>query len=299
MQQPEQSIQGPNPNEKHIYYGPNGEVLPGPPKPPCISKGREVPQNFAFEGILRFGRLKSITLIESVCGFPKIPDYLIKDLLEKYGQYEQTIVRVVSRLGRCYVHATPLIRQIPQHQPKQPGKQEYRYVPVYINEGEEFDYEKFISEFEKSHNRSPYLSPGNQGRRRQQWTPSVFRKFIRRSDAVRPNTYDYTEYPRWRKDDDRYAAADRRTAQTQVENQPFSPPPSRKFVHRLDALRPNTYDDIENLRWRKTDNRYGTISRRTVQSHGENLEYNYDRRRRLNTRDDIKPLEEIDRYYNK
>ncbi|XP_045188785.2 uncharacterized protein LOC123546510 [Mercenaria mercenaria] len=216
--------QGSGPNEKHIYYGPNGEVLEGPPSC-CQRPGLELPRDFVFEGLLYFGRLRTINLIESVSGFPKLPDYLIKDLLEKYGQYEHTTVRVVARLGRCYVHATPHIRESPRVQPE--------YVPVYLNEDEEFDYGKFISDYQNG-------------------------QYV----------------PRRR----RYG----------------SPPKAREIVYRRD-FRPSTYDDVEHLRWRREDERFKPTGRETAPSRAESWVYRTSSRRTLQTRDDIKPIEKLDR----
>ena len=209
--------------EKHIYYGPNGEVLPGPPGP--NNRIAFPQQDFAFEGLLYFGRLRQINLIESSLGFPRIPDYLVKELLEKYGQFEQTTVRVVARMGRCFVHATPHIRDRRRFQPE--------YVPVYLEEGEDFDYDKFIAEYQH----------GNAFRRRQPWRrgrEEVFRRDEAYTPAIRPTT---DVYERWRRDDDRYSTARRRTAPTRVED----------WVYRTGG------------------------------------------RRSLQTRDDIKPIEKIDR----
>ncbi|XP_060566891.1 uncharacterized protein LOC132725721 [Ruditapes philippinarum] len=215
------------PQEKHIYYGPNGEVLPGPP---CRNPRVAVPlQDFAFEGVLYFGRLRQINLIESSLGFPKIPDYLVKELLEKYGQFERTTVRVVARQGRCFVHATPHIRNSPRFQPE--------YVPVYLDEDEEFDYDKFVAQ---------YRHGGNAFRRRQ------------------PGRRDREEIFR------------RDTA--------YSP-----------VFRPSTDNAYENGRWRKDDDRLSTAGRRTAPTRGEQWDYRSGNRRWLQTRDDIKPIERLDR----
>lgn len=272
QQQQQQPLQGQNPNEKHIYYGPNGEVLPGPPRHACCIDGRERTQDFAFEGLLYFGRLRGIQLIESISGFPKIPDYLTKDLLEKYGQYEQTTVRVVCRHGRCYVHATPLIRQNPRFQP--PAKPEFKYVPVYLNEDEEFDYDKFMAEYGKGYHRKSYHPGASRYGRRQNALPPPSREIVHR--ALRPDIYDDFDHPRPR--------------------EPLSPRVSRRSVYRSDFARPNTYDNFENLRWRKNDDGHGIASRRTAPS---NSVYRTFDRRGMRTRYDIKPLEEIDRYYRK
>ena len=65
--------------------------------------------------------------------FPVFPDYLLKDLTQKYGKYERTFVRIVSKSGEIHIYATPSI----------PGSQiiggwPTQYMPVYIDEDEYF-----------------------------------------------------------------------------------------------------------------------------------------------------------------
>ncbi|KAL4231994.1 hypothetical protein ACF0H5_009571 [Mactra antiquata] len=156
-------IGGHNPNEKHIYYGPNGEVIPGPPGPPGApsynhSQG-PFTQDFAIEGLLRHGRLTAVNVFESAYGFPNLPDHLLKDLLIKYGQFELTLVRIVARSGQCYVHATPQIPMVHMNsgsyeQKIIPEQQKTEYVPVYLEEDEEFDYDKFIADYKAGKYRS-------------------------------------------------------------------------------------------------------------------------------------------------
>ncbi|KAL3863756.1 hypothetical protein ACJMK2_005493 [Sinanodonta woodiana] len=107
-----------NPNEKHIFYGPNGEVLPGPPNghqfPGMNSaKNQEYYMDFEVEGTLEFGRLTSLSLGHGTPTFPKFPDFIVKELLKTYGHYAQTRVKIVARNGEYAIHAIPMVHQEP------------------------------------------------------------------------------------------------------------------------------------------------------------------------------------------
>lgn len=207
-----QSCSNANPNEKHIYYGPNGEVLPGPPQgfnPQGTFNFNQFPDDFAIEGVLLFGKLAHMSLIEAPRGFPKIPDYLIRDLIEKYGHIERTVVRIVVRGGQAHVHASP---DVPYHEPYQ-----HEFVPVYLDDGEEFDYDKFYSDFERQRYRPGGLGYAGFPRRPRRYgspqpIPRAFPRNRgdrerdedrRRSPDLRPDTTDPIANLRWKKDDDR------------------------------------------------------------------------------------------------
>lgn len=210
-----------NPNEKHIYYGPNGEVLPGPPSgfnTQSPVNFNQFPEDFAIEGVLQYGRLAQMSLIEARRGFPKIPDFLIRDLLEKYGHYERTIVRVVMRGGQAYVHATP---DLPFAE--NPGYQT-EYVPVVLDDDEEFDYDKFYNSYQNQRYRTRRYE--NQiPPRRYRSPPAIPRSFPlyerhydrRRSPDIRPDSTDPAAHLRWKKNDDR----------RNIVTAPVFPPPSR------------------------------------------------------------------------
>lgn len=204
---------GQNPNEKHIYYGPNGEVLPGPPAGFNSNSGmdfNQFPDDFAIEGVLQHGRLAHMSLVEARRGFPKIPDFLIRDLLEKYGQYERTIVRIVMQGGQAYVHATP---DMPTAMPMQDSPRfQTEYVPVYLEEGEEFDYDKFYSNYQNQRYGQRGLGQYNhQGPPRRYRSPSGiprsfpiierdYQRERRRSPDIRPDTTDPAAHLRWKKE---------------------------------------------------------------------------------------------------
>ncbi|XP_052772966.1 uncharacterized protein LOC128211893 [Mya arenaria] len=210
-----QPFPGSNPNEKHIYYGPNGEVLPGPP-PGFNTTGsvniQQYPEDFAIEGMLHHGKLTTVNLVEASRGFPKIPDYLIKDLFDKYKQYERTIVRIVVRSGQTYVHATP--DMVDGASPPQ-GNLEAEYVPVYLEEGEEFNYDKFMRQYQTGNYRA--IGPGGGGNSpRRYGTPKQVPRSYPYNDYgddrayttdIRPNTIDPMSHLRWQREGDRRSTA--------------------------------------------------------------------------------------------
>lgn len=219
LQQP-----GSNPHEKHIYYGPDGEVLSSSPSCQLPSCQRPIVQDFAFEGLLRNGRLVSVNIVESQRGFPKIPDILLRDLLEKYGQFEETIIRVVARRGQFYVHAIP---NMPDLSPRGASFRQSaltpEYVPVYLEEGEDFDYNKFIQDYQSGNyqkrdyaGRNPYQNPPLPQRRyrtpplldRNNEIPSRDRRLY--SPDIRPSEYDPVSHLRWQKNDRRWTSDTRR-----------------------------------------------------------------------------------------
>ncbi|KAK3609224.1 hypothetical protein CHS0354_035163 [Potamilus streckersoni] len=112
-------LPGSNPNEKHIFYGPNGEILPGPPdrhRVPGVNNARnqDYYMDFEVEGTLEFGRLKSLSLGHGTPTFPQFPDFIMKELLKTYGHYPHTRVKIVARNGEYAIHAIPMVHQEPQ-----------------------------------------------------------------------------------------------------------------------------------------------------------------------------------------
>lgn len=104
-----------NPREKHIYYGPNGERLPGPPPgfpTPSTRPTTEVynQRDFVVDAVLEFGRVKTVTNLDYSVQFPKLPDYLLRHLQRKYGQFERTDARIACRKGEFHVHGVPQIQ---------------------------------------------------------------------------------------------------------------------------------------------------------------------------------------------
>jgi len=229
---------GSNPNEKHIYYGPNGEVLPGPPQG-FNTHGpvnfRDFPEDFAIEGILHHGRLTSVHLVEASHGFPKIPDFLTQDLFDKYKQFGRTIVRIVLRGGQAYVHAMPDFgihsipgRELPiqteRPEPALGGGVDREYVPVYLDEDEEFDYDKFMQEYRA----------GKYGR-----------------GVSDPNAIRQLQHPDARRHGDDPVSKRYRTPPPVPRSYPL---PDNDRVDRRQFspdIRPNTEDPMEHLRWRR------------------------------------------------
>lgn len=206
---PMASFPGHNPNERHVYYGPNGEILQGPPpgaNPQYSNNAREYPEDFAIEGLLHHGRLTSVLLVEASRGFPKIPDYLIKDLYEKYRQFEKTVVRIVVRRGQAYVHASPDMGVPPPVPP--PGGAQPEYVPVYLEDDEEFDYDTFLREYQTGRYRdglmvSPRRRYGNPAPVPRSYPAIDYRDRDdgRYSPDIRPSTEDPISHLRWQRND--------------------------------------------------------------------------------------------------
>ena len=107
--QPQPRVNNAGSNDQHIYYGPNGEVISGP-QAGAQFPGPEVFQNdFVVDAILDFGRVRSMTKLDSGVQFPKLPDYLLRHLIAKYGQYRRTVARITLRRGQFNVHGMPQI----------------------------------------------------------------------------------------------------------------------------------------------------------------------------------------------
>ena len=104
---------GNNQNEKHIYYGPNGEVLPGPPQGPQMAGPRlqaEPQTDFVVEGVLNRGRLVTLYSVDNQGHFPILPDYVLRTLMEKYSQFEITDVRIAYRWKEYNIHGVPRLQ---------------------------------------------------------------------------------------------------------------------------------------------------------------------------------------------
>ena len=208
-----------DPTEKHIYYGPNGEVIPGPPtglNPNGPADFNQPPDDFAIEGVLQYGKLAQMSLIEAQRGFPKLPDFLIRDLVDKYGHIERMIVRIVMRGGQAFVHADmgTHVQENKRYQPE--------YVSVVLDEDEEFDYDKFYDNYQTQRYRGRSYGNRELPPRQYRTPPPIPRSFplhardTQRSPDIRPDTYDPTAHLRWKKKPDR----------SSIVTAPVFPPPS-------------------------------------------------------------------------
>ncbi|WAR21906.1 hypothetical protein MAR_015880 [Mya arenaria] len=127
-------------------------------------------------------------------------------------QYERTIVRIVVRSGQTYVHATP--DMVDGASPPQ-GNLEAEYVPVYLEEGEEFNYDKFMRQYQTGNYRA--IGPGGGGNSpRRYGTPKQVPRSYPYNDYgddrayttdIRPNTIDPMSHLRWQREGDRRSTA--------------------------------------------------------------------------------------------
>lgn len=88
-------------NEVHVYYGPNGERLPGPLPAPSY------PTDFTLEGTLEYGKLVSVKVRNSNISYREIPDFVFRDLVRMYGMIERTDVKIVAQGGEYNIYASP------------------------------------------------------------------------------------------------------------------------------------------------------------------------------------------------
>lgn len=88
-------------NEVHVYYGPNGERLPGPLPAP------NYPTDFTLEGTLEYGKLVSVKVRNSNISYREIPDFVFRDLVRMYGMIERTDVKIVAQGGEYNIYASP------------------------------------------------------------------------------------------------------------------------------------------------------------------------------------------------
>ncbi|KAK3095321.1 hypothetical protein FSP39_013190 [Pinctada imbricata] len=91
--------------EIHIYYGPNGERLPGP------VTGPGYPTDFTLEGTLEYGKLVSVRVRNSNISYRDIPASVLRDIERMYGVYECINVKIVAQGGEYNVYATPAQRE--------------------------------------------------------------------------------------------------------------------------------------------------------------------------------------------
>ena len=102
----------------HLYYGPNGERLPGPPNnlfgqaqpnnTHFASNHSRLPVNFTLEGTLQYGHMTSIEVKQSNISYRDLPDFLIRDLKKRYGSVKKTHVKITSENGEYNIYGTPL-----------------------------------------------------------------------------------------------------------------------------------------------------------------------------------------------
>ena len=133
-----------NPNEKHVYYGPNGEVLSGPPQAPHMAGSRSMaaPQTeFVVEGELHRGKLVAVYNLDSQGYFPPLPDYVLRTLMEKYGQFEITDVRIAYRWKEYNIHGVP---RVPMPKERLPPPQKALPPPETIVENETEEIVEYI-----------------------------------------------------------------------------------------------------------------------------------------------------------
>lgn len=114
-------------NEVHIYYGPNGERLPGP------LPGPNYPTDFTLEGTLEYGKLVSVKVRNSNISYREIPDFVFRDLMKTYGMVERTDVKIVAQGGEYNIYASPSVHS--ESVTNNPGyiyeqQQPLRQIPV-------------------------------------------------------------------------------------------------------------------------------------------------------------------------
>lgn len=100
-------------NETHLYYGPNGERLPGPPsemfrpRPQYTTNRRQYPTNFKIEGTLEYGKMVSIRIKEGNVSFRDIPDSVLANCHKTYRMIPRTEVTIEAENGEYNVYASP------------------------------------------------------------------------------------------------------------------------------------------------------------------------------------------------
>lgn len=122
----------PKPKSAHYFYGPNGELLPGPldvhkrPETPkkrirhSIQGDRELEptseqtaQDFLVEATLRYGKIKTVTVKHASPSFKTLPEMLIDELENHYSGIPETHVVLVAVNDNYSVYATPYAQGTP------------------------------------------------------------------------------------------------------------------------------------------------------------------------------------------
>lgn len=164
---PDQVPNGTQPNEVHVYYGPNGERLPGPlPRP-------RYPTDFTLEGTLEYGKLVSVKVRNSNISYREIPDFVFQDLYKTYRMMERTDVKIVAQGGEYNIYASPnASNDTVANNPGYVYEQPVRQVPVAGNQREIYDprrrqsYDPFtkIYRYERDSLRERYPPVSKRGR---------------------------------------------------------------------------------------------------------------------------------------
>ena len=136
------NVYGNNPKEKHIFHGPDGKVIPGPPPgfpmAGSMSGAELYSKDFQLDAVLEFGRLKSITNLKNLVEVPKLPGYLLSCLEEKYGEYKLTNAHIIYKRGQFNVYGVPQLaasgRMERLHPPIEHLTDVHRYGTPPINE---------------------------------------------------------------------------------------------------------------------------------------------------------------------
>ena len=125
---------GNKPKEKHVFYGPDGKVIPGPPPgfqlPGSMPYRNSYQTDFQLDAVLEYGRVKSLTNMNNSA---ELPEYLLRCLAVKYGEYEVTDVRIIYERGQFNVHGVPrllgsVLSPSFEHFPEVHG---YKTPPIY------------------------------------------------------------------------------------------------------------------------------------------------------------------------
>lgn len=291
---------GVDPNEKHVYYGPNGEILPGPPSwynrgHIGARHGRLDLEDFDIQGTLIRGKLTTVRLSENNGGFPRIPEYLTKDLMDKYNMYEKTDVRIIAKDGQINVHATPKIKgaQTDQYIPRMPlpvnSGPIVQYMPVYIDDDGNVIEKGGLYESPNFPDKFPdRLAPG---RDYSYAPPPIPEDRNQDRDNLRNRNFERRDYERRDYEvRDVYRAPPPRNNNSRIDTTPAFPPDgSRTPVITTIYRRPITDDpDPDGYRWRLNDSRY---AERRYDDRRQNDNSRYERRyddtlRRSDTRPD-------------
>ncbi|CAG2218459.1 unnamed protein product [Mytilus edulis] len=140
-------------NETHLYYGPNGERLPGPPsemfrpRPQYTTNRRQYPTNFKIEGTLEYGKMVSIRIKEGNVSFRDIPDSVLANCHKTYRMIPRTDVTIEAENGEYNVYASP---DVPSPMLRHQG---YMYDPnkSYSNARRATVYPRSFSQIDKHH----------------------------------------------------------------------------------------------------------------------------------------------------
>lgn len=97
-----------NQNEVHYYYGPNGEMIPGPQKSQTTQIRTRLVTNFAVEGKLEYGNMVSVKIRSGNITFHDIPDFVLADIKRAYRFIPEMKVIIVAEGGEYSVYSEPI-----------------------------------------------------------------------------------------------------------------------------------------------------------------------------------------------